>query len=244
MQHGLVFNLFRRKAFRAEYDAYVEKVKALLNIFSPPLVARLAHQRAAYLDAAAVDHGERLHGLEQPRHQRRAEDIQQRLHLFHISVVLRAESLAPEQVEHQPVLHMLVVADDNVVEHRERQRQARALEGPRHAAAVDVLRRLADDVLAVVGDGAAARLVQASQYIEEGCLAGTVGAQQPEDLALSDRHVQAVQRRQAAEPHGQVPDFDHGLVAHREVSRPKNKRVLRGSSPSGRNSRIAITSAA
>ncbi|MGH8810312.1 MAG: ABC transporter ATP-binding protein [Noviherbaspirillum sp.] len=41
MQHGLVFNLFRRKAFRAEYDAYVEKVKALLSIFSPPLVERL-----------------------------------------------------------------------------------------------------------------------------------------------------------------------------------------------------------
>ncbi|GAA4031678.1 ABC transporter ATP-binding protein [Actimicrobium antarcticum] len=41
MQHGLVFNLFRRKAFRAEYDAYVEKVTALLNIFSPPLVAQL-----------------------------------------------------------------------------------------------------------------------------------------------------------------------------------------------------------
>lgn len=41
MQHGLVFNLFRRKAFRAEYDVYVEKVKALLSIFSPPLVERL-----------------------------------------------------------------------------------------------------------------------------------------------------------------------------------------------------------
>lgn len=41
MQHGMVFNLFRRKAFRAEYDAYVAKVEALLNIFSPPLVARL-----------------------------------------------------------------------------------------------------------------------------------------------------------------------------------------------------------
>jgi ABC-type branched-subunit amino acid transport system ATPase component len=41
MQHGLLFNLFRRKAFRAEYDAYVAKVEALLNIFSPPLVARL-----------------------------------------------------------------------------------------------------------------------------------------------------------------------------------------------------------
>lgn len=41
IQHGLVFNLLRRKAFRAEYEAYVEKVRALLEIFSPPLVARL-----------------------------------------------------------------------------------------------------------------------------------------------------------------------------------------------------------
>jgi branched-chain amino acid transport system ATP-binding protein len=41
MQHGLLFNLFRRKAFRAEYESYVEKIRALLNIFSPPLVGRL-----------------------------------------------------------------------------------------------------------------------------------------------------------------------------------------------------------
>lgn len=41
MQHGLVFNLLRRKAFRAEYDAYVEKVRGLLQIFSPPLVDHL-----------------------------------------------------------------------------------------------------------------------------------------------------------------------------------------------------------
>lgn len=41
MQHGLFFNVFRRRAFRAEYDAYVDKIEALLQIFSPPLVARL-----------------------------------------------------------------------------------------------------------------------------------------------------------------------------------------------------------
>lgn len=41
MRHGLAFNLLRRKAFRAEYDAYVEKVRALLQIFSPPLVDHL-----------------------------------------------------------------------------------------------------------------------------------------------------------------------------------------------------------
>ena len=41
MQHGLVFNLLRRRAFRAEYEAYVEKVRGLLGIFSPPLVGRM-----------------------------------------------------------------------------------------------------------------------------------------------------------------------------------------------------------
>lgn len=41
MQHGLIFNLLRRKAFRAEYEQYVEKVRDLLRIFSPPLVERL-----------------------------------------------------------------------------------------------------------------------------------------------------------------------------------------------------------
>ena len=41
IRHGLVFNLLRRKSFRAEYDTYVEKVRELLRIFSPPLVGRL-----------------------------------------------------------------------------------------------------------------------------------------------------------------------------------------------------------
>lgn len=41
MQHGLLFNLLRRQAFRAEYEQYVEKVRELLKIFSPPLVGRL-----------------------------------------------------------------------------------------------------------------------------------------------------------------------------------------------------------
>ncbi len=41
MQLGLMFNLLRRRAFRAEYDRYVEKVRSLLQIFSPMLVDRL-----------------------------------------------------------------------------------------------------------------------------------------------------------------------------------------------------------
>lgn len=41
MQLGLVFNLLRRRAFQAEYERYVEKVRSLLQIFSPNLVDRL-----------------------------------------------------------------------------------------------------------------------------------------------------------------------------------------------------------
>jgi branched-chain amino acid transport system ATP-binding protein len=41
MQHGLIFNMLRSTAFKTEYDAYVAKVKDLLNIFSPSLVGHL-----------------------------------------------------------------------------------------------------------------------------------------------------------------------------------------------------------
>lgn len=41
LQHGLIFNLFRRRAFRAEYDLAVDRVRQLLQIFSPPLVDKL-----------------------------------------------------------------------------------------------------------------------------------------------------------------------------------------------------------
>lgn len=41
LHHGLFFNLFRRAAFRAEYERAVEQVRQLLAIFSPPLVKRM-----------------------------------------------------------------------------------------------------------------------------------------------------------------------------------------------------------
>ncbi|WP_158899378.1 ABC transporter ATP-binding protein [Burkholderia sp. L27(2015)] len=41
LQHGLFFNVFRRAAFRAEYERALEQVRQLLAIFSPPLLERL-----------------------------------------------------------------------------------------------------------------------------------------------------------------------------------------------------------
>lgn len=67
MQHGLIFNLLRRKSFRVEYDTYVEKVKALLEIFSPPLVARLFEpvERFTMIDRRRIEVCRAL--LSQPR---------------------------------------------------------------------------------------------------------------------------------------------------------------------------------
>ena len=48
LQHGLIFNLFRRSAFRAEYDRAVEQVRQLLAIFSPPLLDRLFEPVGAF----------------------------------------------------------------------------------------------------------------------------------------------------------------------------------------------------
>jgi len=48
LQHGLIFNLFRRSAFRAEYERAVEQVRQLLAIFSPPLLDRLFEPVGAF----------------------------------------------------------------------------------------------------------------------------------------------------------------------------------------------------
>ncbi len=47
LDHGLVFNLFRRSALAAQYEAAVAEARALLATFSPPLAERLFEPAAA-----------------------------------------------------------------------------------------------------------------------------------------------------------------------------------------------------
>jgi hypothetical protein len=70
-----------------------------------------------------------------------AEHLHQLVRLLAVARELGGERAAPQQVEHEAVVQPLVVADHDVVEHRQRQAHARALEGPGHARAIDRLRR-------------------------------------------------------------------------------------------------------
>jgi branched-chain amino acid transport system ATP-binding protein/sulfate-transporting ATPase len=46
LNHGLAFNLLRRKAFAAEFMKSYEEARELIEIFSPPLAARIAEPAA------------------------------------------------------------------------------------------------------------------------------------------------------------------------------------------------------
>jgi branched-chain amino acid transport system ATP-binding protein len=88
MQHGLIFNLLRRKAFRAEYDSYVGKVKELLAIFSPPLVERLFEPVGTFsmIDRRRIEPSA---GMTHDETEALMDDIMQvRGKLSHLSIVL------------------------------------------------------------------------------------------------------------------------------------------------------------
>ena len=80
---------------------------------------------------------------------RRTKD--QRATLVPVLPELRLECLAADQVEPEAVVEALVVAHHDVVEHRERQAHARALERAGDAGAIDRLRAGARQVHAAGG---------------------------------------------------------------------------------------------
>ncbi len=84
--------------------------------------ARLRYQRAADLDAAAVDHAERADRVEHALGEPRAEGRDQSARLGKISFELLSQFRSPEEVEPESVMQPAVVADHDVVEHGERQR--------------------------------------------------------------------------------------------------------------------------
>ena len=70
------------------------------------------------------------------------------------------------------------------------------------------------------------RLDEAAQHVEERRLARAVGTDQPAGARLEgQRH--AVERRDAAEAHGQVADLDHDAVSLAGRPRPKRRRIRR-----------------
>ena len=112
-----------------------------------------------------------------------------------------------QRAEH-PVAHVGVAAEHEVVEHGQVGEQLDVLERARHAQAGDLVRLLADQVVAVEGHAAFLRLVDARQHVEDRGLAGAIGADDREELALADLEADAVDRGDAREPQHDVADVD------------------------------------
>ena len=109
-----------------------------------------------------------------------------------------------------------MVADHDVVEDRQWQRQARALEGARDAAEIDGARTGVGDVGAGEGYLSLVGGVDAGDHVEQGRLARTVGTDEAENFVLRDRDIEAVERDDAAETFHQPA----GLEQHRHGRHP------------------------
>ena len=93
-----------------------------------------------------------------------------------------------------------MVSDHDVVEDGKRQRKARTLEGARDAGSVHQLRRQVGDVFAVEPDAPAVARVDAGDHVEKGGLAGSIRADETEDLVTLDSEIEGIHRHQSAEP--------------------------------------------
>src|SRR5690606_7008893 len=74
--------------------------------------------------------------------------------------------------------------------------------------------RLPADVEAEAGAFACVRPEQAADHADGGRLAGSVGAEEANDLAAPHREIDVVDRRLAAEALGEAADLDDGLAVH------------------------------
>ena len=107
---------------------------------------------------------------------------------------------------------MAVAADEQVAQHARVVEQLDVLERARDAHAGDLVRRHAGDVAILVEQAPRGRLVEPRDHVEDRRLAGAVGADDGEDLALADLEIDVVDRLEAAEVERETVDLE---VAHR-----------------------------
>jgi hypothetical protein len=97
-------------------------------------------------------------------------------------------------------------ASEDVLEHRQLAEGSNDLEGPADPATCDVGGSTSVEPLAIKSDLPRRRRKDRGQEVEERRLAGPIGSDDANDLAARDVKVDAVDRRQSAEPLGQSAD--------------------------------------
>ena len=111
----------------------------------------------------------------------------------------------------QPRVRAHVAADHHVLQRRHLGEQPDVLEGARDARLGHLVHRAGLVGLAAELEAAAVGDVQAGDDVEEGGLAGAVGADQAVDLAALDGDAHVGQRLQAAETLADAGDLENGL---------------------------------
>src|SRR5439155_5785577 len=107
----------------------------------------------------------------------------------------------------------------HVLDQREAAERAWDLEGAADAEVDDPMRRLAGDLASGEPDRAAGGRQRPGDYVEDGALAGAVGADQAQDLALVDLERHGVDGGEATEPLGQALDLQQGARSRRPRGR-------------------------
>ena len=142
--------------------------------------------------------------------------------------VLTSASACARDPRPQPIARRDLDGDAQILAHRELGKDLGDLKGARDAAPDAPRRQQIRDVLAVEQDAAGGRGQKSADQIEEGGLAGAVGADHRAQLAGLDGHRDVVDGDQAAEVARDVLDLEqaHGAAL----------RWMMPSTPRGKNS--------
>ncbi|MNQ40279.1 hypothetical protein D3C85_539270 [compost metagenome] len=164
------------------------------------------------------------HAVGQPRHHRVAvvlqvEQVDHLLRLLARRDLGAARGRREEHLAPEACLPVRVAPDQQVVQHRRMLEQLDVLEGARNAQRGNRVRRLLRERdrparLAMPGDLARGRRVDAADQVEHRRLARAVRADEREHLAAPHVEAHLVDRQHAAEAHAQVFRGKKDVVAH------------------------------
>ena len=131
---------------------------------------------------------------------------------FHAALINDVKFLPPAQHQHivaqQRAVVEAVAPEQQVVEHGAALEQLDVLEGARDAAVHHLVARQARDVLPLEHDAAGRRVEHPCDDVEHRGLAGAVGPDDREHLALLDVEADIADRLHAAEAQRDVLDFE------------------------------------
>ncbi len=121
-----------------------------------------------------------------------------------------------------------VRSERDVLQHAARAEQPHVLEGAAEAERREFARGAAGHGLSHQAHLARAGIVDSGDHVEEGALAGAVGADEGMDLAGLHIHRHRVVRHQAAEALGDLARFEQHLARGRQAALGKGRHVAAG----------------